>query len=632
MRWLLLKWFLVILIVRESRSVVWPCTTSADCGKVPEATCSIYGFCQCPAGHVFSTDVSRCLPESAYGVRCEEAVQCSHMLTGAKCENQVCTCDTGFTYVRGRCRQLANLGEPCNEDIDCFFSYNREAVVCGQDRKCQCAPGFYLRSTNVCRREVSVNDRCLVNQDCVGENLECKNDVCTEKEAQTKTYRDIGVQAKPSCEEKKAQAESGRVTRDQQQQTSVDSSASSSCGTTTGGDGNNNGGGGDQKEVQEEKRKESNSSGATAKRVRLQSSADETPTKDESTPGFGDTCTDETKECDGIPYSVCRMGQCLCREGFYPVGRVCKAELGEHVATKEDCGGGNFVNGRCVCENHQFYNYNMRSCLKGALGINTSCTASSQCSPYGAAYCPLQSPKRCACYPYAEYDSVRQMCVGKKGYEQYCEKDQDCTLGNTRCSEVHTCVCRPNFFYVDERCKAAQGGTCETVQDCGFDKASCESEDEQQPKKCGCIKGHLYQEADNTCLKEAEAYGEDCTVNEQCQPLLGNLSKCIDEKCQCDESDTHFKDGNCHPKKALDERCQLESECFVEDGADTVECRNSSCQCKFDYSPDVEQQRCVRPKGKSSSDRPSALKVITLLLISAAVLITGSALRDAYHA
>ncbi|XP_001655599.2 prion-like-(Q/N-rich) domain-bearing protein 25 isoform X3 [Aedes aegypti] len=626
MRWILAKWFLVILIVRESRSVVWPCTTSADCGKVPEATCSIYGFCQCPAGHVFSTDVSRCLPESAYGVRCEEAVQCSHMLTGAKCENQVCTCDTGFTYVRGRCRQLANLDQPCNEDIDCFFSYNREAVEC-RDGKCQCAPGFYLRSTNVCRREVTLGDRCLVNEDCVGEDLECKNDFCAKKEAQTKTYRDIGVQAKPTCEEKKAQADV-RVTRDQQQQTSI---SSSNCGTATeGGDINS----GVQKEAQEEKRKESNSSGATAKRVRLQSSVDDPSTKDDSTPGYGDTCRDETEPCTGLPYSVCRMGQCICQEGFYPVGKVCKAEMGEYVDRKEDCGSltdeTKFVNGRCVCDNHMFYNYNMRTCLKGALGINTSCTQNSQCSPYGAAYCPLETPKRCTCYPYAEYDSSRQMCVGKKGFEEYCEKDEDCTLSNTRCSEAHTCVCRPNFFYVNERCKAAQGGTCETVDDCGFEKASCESEDEQQPKKCDCMKGYLYR--DNTCLKEAEAYEEECTVNEQCQPLLGNLSKCMDEKCKCDESDTHFKDGKCHPKKALEERCQLASECFVEDQADNVECRNSSCQCKFDYSPDVERQRCVRPSGKSSSDRPSALKVITLLLTSAAILITGSALRDAYYA
>lgn len=63
------------------------------------------------------------------------------------------------------------------------------------------------------------------------------------------------------------------------------------------------------------------------------------------------------------------MGQCLCQEGFYPVGKVCKAEMGEHVDREEDCGsltnGAKFANGRCVCDNHMFYNYNMRTCLKG---------------------------------------------------------------------------------------------------------------------------------------------------------------------------------------------------------------------------------------------------------------------------
>ncbi|XP_058812486.1 prion-like-(Q/N-rich) domain-bearing protein 25 isoform X3 [Topomyia yanbarensis] len=589
----LLKCFMVILIVRGSRSVLWPCITSDDCSKVPQARCSIYGFCQCPAGYVFSTDVTRCLPESLYGVACEEAVQCSHMLTGAKCEAGLCTCDTDYTYVRGRCRQLANLHESCSEDIDCFFSYNREAVVC-RHGSCQCAPGFYERSTNVCRREVTLGEACLVNQDCIGDELECHGDKCVDV-TETKTFRDVGVQAR-SLEKVETKE---RTWTDRQQQTSKQSSCNN--------------------EISNDVRKESSSSGTSAKRC-------------DTTAVFGDSCTDEMQECAGLPYSVCKMGQCHCREGFYHVQGACKAELGEYVLSAEDCGGGNMSpEGRCVCANNLFYNYNMRTCLKGVLGINSSCTASSQCSPYGDAYCPQVSPKRCYCYPYAAYDAQQQMCVHKKGYEEYCEKDEHCTLANARCTEVNTCVCKPNYFYVNELCKAAKDGTCDTEADCGFDKAKCEGEDETKPKKCDCVKGHLYHE--NTCLKEAEKYEEECVVNEQCQPLLGKLAKCKDSKCRCDESDTHYKDGQCHVKKTLSERCDRSSECFVQDAADNVECRNSSCQCKFDYSPDVERQRCVKPvKGRNASGRPSALKIITLLLTSAAVLITGSALRDAYYA
>lgn len=139
--------------ITGSRSIIWPCEDSSDC-KAENAHCSIYGYCQCPAGYVFSTDVTRCLPESAYGVACQEAVQCSHMLTGAKCEAGVCTCDSDYTYVRGRCRKLVDLGQPCSDDIDCFFSHNRESVVCHRG-SCECADGFYRRSSNVCRRRVT---------------------------------------------------------------------------------------------------------------------------------------------------------------------------------------------------------------------------------------------------------------------------------------------------------------------------------------------------------------------------------------------------------------------------------------------------------------------------------------------
>ncbi|XP_053698556.1 prion-like-(Q/N-rich) domain-bearing protein 25 [Sabethes cyaneus] len=575
-----------------SRSVLWPCITSDDCSKVSQARCSIYGFCQCPAGHVFSTDVTRCLPESLYGVACEEAVQCSHMLTGAKCEGGFCTCDTDYTYVRGRCRQLANLHEPCSDDIDCFFSYNREAVVC-RNNACECAPGFYERSTNVCRRRVSLGDACLVNEDCSGNDLECQDDKCTTT-TEAKTFRDVGVQAR-SLEKVEAEAASWTS---QQQQTS--NSQHSSCK--------------DEVEV----RGDSSSSGATAKRC-------------DTTAAFGDSCAEEMQECPGLPYTVCKVGQCHCREGFYNVNGACKAELGEYVEVAEDCGGGTMSpEKRCVCLNNQFYNYHMRTCLKGVLGINTPCTASSQCSPYGEAYCSSLTPKRCTCYPYAVYDAQRQMCVRKTGYEQYCEEDEHCPLANARCSDENTCVCKANYFYINERCKAAKGGSCDSPDDCGFDKAKCEQEGEIQSKQCDCIKGHLYHNRE--CLKEAEHYEEECIANEQCQPLLGSLAKCMDNKCKCDESGTHYKDGQCQVKKSLNERCDRSSQCYVEEGDENVECRNTSCQCKFDYTTDVERQRCVKAsRGKNASKRPSPLKVITLLLTSAAILITGSALRDAYY-
>ncbi|XP_053669532.1 cell death abnormality protein 1-like [Anopheles marshallii] len=596
---------IVLLVVQGSRSIIWPCEDNSDC-KAESSHCSIFGYCQCPAGYVFSTDVTRCLPESAYGVACQEAVQCSHMLTGAKCEAGVCTCDSDYTYVRGRCRKLVDLGQPCSDDIDCFFSHNREAVVCHRG-SCECADGFYRRSSNVCRRRVTNGEECIVHQDCEGENLRCVNQHCTDASAQTKSFRDVAIQTSETVENPNEKSTPAKETPSHGEPKTRDAETN----TDTAGSG---------KRVQINTKRSTKDCGKCRK--------------------FGDPCVDEGVECPEVPYSVCRMGQCHCTDGYYNKEGRCMAELGEYAHDEQYCEADmTFSNNRCSCRNDQFYDNNMRMCLKPALGINTSCTQQSQCSPYGAAYCPTASPKRCTCYPYAQYDEGTELCIEKQGHEAYCERDTDCTLANARCSGEKTCVCKTNYYYIDERCKAGKGAECDTETDCAFEEAVCqsanasedESVDPSEPKQCNCRKGHLYQPSANRCLKEAEQYGDECSVDEQCQPLLGELGQCMDSKCQCNENEHHFKDGKCNVKIALDARCSKTSECFVNDEQDNVECRNSACQCKFDYSPDVERQKCARPSGKNSSDRPSALKVITLMLTSAAVLITGSALRDAYY-
>uniref|UniRef100_A0A182PGL4 EGF-like domain-containing protein n=1 Tax=Anopheles epiroticus TaxID=199890 RepID=A0A182PGL4_9DIPT len=597
-----------------SRSIIWPCEDDSEC-RAENAHCSIFGYCQCPAGYVFSTDVTRCLPESAYGVACQEAVQCSHMLTGAKCEAGVCTCDSDYTYVRGRCRKLVDLGQPCSDDIDCFFSHNREAVVCHRG-SCECADGFYRRSSNVCRRRVTNGEECLVHQDCDGDSLRCVNQFCTDAAAQTaKSFQDVAIQTSQSLEKPNAEGSPAKATNP----------TAPESGPRT-------------------RDAETNTDTASAPTKRVQINAKRSTKECERCRQFGGPCVDEGVECPEVPYSVCRMGQCHCQDGYYHKQGRCMAELGEYAHDEQYCEpGATFRNNRCSCRYDQFYDNNMRECLKPAQGINTSCTQQSQCSPYGAAYCPTVSPKRCTCHPYARYDEATQLCIEKEGHEAYCERDADCSLANTRCSNQKTCVCKPNYYYVNERCKAAKGGECETAADCAFEEAVCQSPsvsddgslmEPAEPRQCDCGKGHLYEAANNRCLKEAEQYGDECSVDEQCQPLLGELGQCIEGKCQCDENEHHFKDGKCNVKIGLDARCSKSSECFVDnddDGQDNVECRNSACQCKFDYSPDVERQKCIRPSGKNSSDRPSALKVITLMLTSAAVLITGSALRDAYY-
>lgn len=71
----------VVFILLGVDSVLWPCRSQEDCSSVvANAKCSEYLYCYCPAGYVFSSDVTQCLSESAYGVACKDPVQCSHMV------------------------------------------------------------------------------------------------------------------------------------------------------------------------------------------------------------------------------------------------------------------------------------------------------------------------------------------------------------------------------------------------------------------------------------------------------------------------------------------------------------------------------------------------------------------------
>lgn len=82
----------------------------------------------------------------------------------------------------------------------------------------------------------------------------------------------------------------------------------------------------------------------------------------------GELCSEEHKPCPALKYSICRRGFCHCQDGFYEKDGICKAELGEMVEDEVFCGVDNpnrvYRNQRCVCENNQFYNANMRTCLK----------------------------------------------------------------------------------------------------------------------------------------------------------------------------------------------------------------------------------------------------------------------------
>lgn len=70
-----------------------------------------------------------------------------------------------------------------------------------------------------------------------------------------------------------------------------------------------------------------------------------------------------------------------------------------------------------ITVNGSFAIYSIWFLNLAVVAIGASCTEQSQCSPFGAAFCPGLEvfPRQCRCHTYAEYDVKNEMCVPKTG-------------------------------------------------------------------------------------------------------------------------------------------------------------------------------------------------------------------------
>jgi hypothetical protein len=303
---------------------------------------------------------------------------------------------------------------------------------------------------------------------------------------------------------------------------------------------------------------------------------------------------------------------------------ICIAELGEIVDNKEECSTGKvFGENICSCRSDEFYQPNMRSCIKSVGAIGFSCTQQSQCSPFGAAFCPSPEvfPRNCECYDYAVFNEEKQLCEPKSGLGKYCDKDEECQgISNAVCNS-NRCICSSNYVETGEVCKAGHDAICQDVSECAFENSEC--------KNATCMCKSDYAPSTTGCYEKAKSVNSSCIVNEQCFSLLGDKSTCIEGKCGCDIERLHLKEGKCNDKKLLGEQCSKSANCYLEnDEEKLVECRNGYCQCRNGKS-DYVTKRCYSQKEKNSSSTfKNPFKIITMILITSALLIFISAIRD----
>lgn len=108
---------------------IWPCNSDESCTAVSSYCLVDKGNCVCNFGNVFSSSFEQCLPAVLFGDACEDSNQCNLMPSGASCREGVCQCQDGLTYVRGKCRQLSLLNQPCNDVRILFLNYIQELFL-----------------------------------------------------------------------------------------------------------------------------------------------------------------------------------------------------------------------------------------------------------------------------------------------------------------------------------------------------------------------------------------------------------------------------------------------------------------------------------------------------------------------
>lgn len=91
------------------------------------------------------------------------------------------------------------------------------------------------------------------------------------------------------------------------------------------------------------------------------------------------------------------------------------------------------------------------------------------------------------------------------------------------------------------------------------------------------------------------------------------MATCTENKCQCKPSQ-HLSSNKCEEQKGesscllctlfnlskifilgIGEECSRAGECYMPQNPESIECRNSMCQCKIGYKPDRNVCK-VRPK------------------------------------
>ncbi|KAL3278283.1 hypothetical protein HHI36_013617 [Cryptolaemus montrouzieri] len=149
-------------------------------GEDEYAIC-LYGVCTCPIGKRPTENKKRCIDSRNLGEKCDNDVQCQ-VNENAVCRT-ICICETGFTRSTDgqKCWKAAlKFGDVCLEDRQC--SRYLDGSIC-RNKVCAC-PISYHSYENSCRKDVKPDEPCFEDGDCIIfkelENIvDCNKGTCT---------------------------------------------------------------------------------------------------------------------------------------------------------------------------------------------------------------------------------------------------------------------------------------------------------------------------------------------------------------------------------------------------------------------------------------------------------------------
>ncbi|XP_012223138.1 prion-like-(Q/N-rich) domain-bearing protein 25 isoform X2 [Linepithema humile] len=152
------------------------CKYDVDC--IENAYCRNQQTCSCKENHIEyrSNNNYRCLRVATHiGDPCEEDIQCEFTFTPqSECREGTCQCAHDSHFTDGRCYESIGLGKRCRSNRNCYI----KNTFC-EYGFCKCGLRHHANPENTgCLPSAKLGELCKSDDECIVENSKCIENKC----------------------------------------------------------------------------------------------------------------------------------------------------------------------------------------------------------------------------------------------------------------------------------------------------------------------------------------------------------------------------------------------------------------------------------------------------------------------